>query len=244
MQISGKTDVGFLRAENQDAFASGELSENLAWAVVCDGMGGHAGGSTASKIAVECISERIKSNLHEKMPVQSVRNMLESAVMFANAKIYDSSVKNPLLHGMGTTVVAVVVIGKTAVVAWAGDSRCYHLTESGIAQITKDHSFVQQLVDSGSITPEEANEHPMKNMITRALGLEDDMQVDFAEVDFGVSEGEKLVLCTDGLANLVSDEKIYEYAATQDFSRQAEKLVDLANKNGGTDNITVVIISA
>lgn len=244
MQISGKTDVGLLRAENQDSFASGELSENLAWAVVCDGMGGHAGGSTASKMAVECISERIKSNLHEKMSVQSVKNMLESAVMFANAKIYDSASKNPSLRGMGTTVVAVVCIGNTAVVAWVGDSRCYHLTDSGITQITKDHSYVQQLVDSGSISPEEANEHPMKNIITRALGLDDDVQVDFTDVDFAVSQGEKLILCTDGLTNLVSDEKIAECAENQYCNEQTKKLVELANKNGGTDNITVVIISA
>lgn len=244
MRISGKTDVGLTRAENQDSFASGKLSENLAWAVVCDGMGGHAGGSTASKMAVECISGRIKSDLNEKMSVQSVRNMLESAMMLANARIFNSAAENISLHGMGTTVVAVVVIGNTAVVAWAGDSRCYHLTKSGITQITKDHSYVQQLVDSGSITPEEANEHPMKNIITRALGLEDDMQVDFTEVDFGISQGEKLILCTDGLTNLVKNEKIAECAINQDSDRQAEKLVELANKNGGTDNITVVIISA
>lgn len=244
MQISGKTDVGLLRAENQDSFATGELSPESAWAVVCDGMGGHAGGHTASTTAVECISERIKSNFHDKMSVQSVRNMLESAVMFANAKIYDSSTKNPSLRGMGTTVVAAVCMKKTAVIAWTGDSRCYHLTNSGITQITKDHSYVQQLVDSGSISKEEANEHPMKNVITRALGLEDDVQVDFAEIDFDVSQGEKLILCTDGLTNLVSDEKIAECVSDRDCRMHTQKLVDLANKNGGTDNITVVIISA
>ena len=244
MKIAGKTDIGMVRAENQDAFATGEVAENLVWAVVCDGMGGHAGGSTASKMAVECLSERIKSTLHEKMSVQSVRNMLESAILFANARIFNSASQNPSLNGMGTTVVAAVCTGNRAVVAWAGDSRCYHFRNGSITQITKDHSFVQQLVDSGSITPEEANEHPMKNIITRALGLDDDVQVDFTDIEFAVSGDEKLILCTDGLTNPVSDKIIAEYVTDGDCGEQAEKLVDLANKNGGTDNITVAIISA
>ena len=244
MKIAGKTDIGLVRAENQDSFATGEVNENLAWAVVCDGMGGHAGGSTASKMAVECISERIKSTLHEKMSVQSVRNMLESAILFANARIFNSACDNPSLKGMGTTVVAAVCTGNTAVVAWAGDSRCYHFANGSITQITKDHSFVQQLVDSGSITPEEANEHPMKNIITRALGLDDDVQVDFTDIEFAVSGDEKLILCTDGLTNPVSDKIIAECVSDGDCGDQAEMLVDLANKNGGTDNITVAIISA
>ena len=244
MKIAGKTDIGLVRAENQDSFATGEVNENHAWAVVCDGMGGHAGGSTASKMAVECISERIKSTLHEKMSVQSVRNMLESAILFANARIFNSACDNPSLKGMGTTVVAAVCTGNTAVVAWAGDSRCYHFANGSITQITKDHSFVQQLVDSGSITPEEANEHPMKNIITRALGLDDDVQVDFTDIEFAVSGDEKLILCTDGLSNPVSNKMIAECVADGDCGKQAEKLVELANKNGGTDNITVAIISA
>lgn len=245
MQISGKTDVGLLRADNQDSFAVGELPSGGAWAVVCDGMGGHAGGQTASTTAVECISERIKNNFHEDMSVQSVRNMLESAVMFANAKVYDSSVKNPSLRGMGTTVVAVVCFRDIAVIACVGDSRCYHLKNDSINQITKDHSLVQELVDSGNITPEEAEDHPMKNIITRALGLEDDVQVDFFEIPFGSSQDrrEMLLLCTDGLTNLVSDEKIAECLSEEDFGVCAEKLVELANKNGGRDNITAVILA-
>ena len=244
MKIAGKTDIGMVRAENQDSFATGEVNENLVWAVVCDGMGGHAGGSIASKMAVECISERIKSTLHEKMSVQSVRNMLESAILFANARIFNSASQNPSLNGMGTTVVAAVCTGNTAVVAWAGDSRCYHFANGSITLITKDHSFVQQLVDAGSISPEEADEHPMKNIITRALGLDDDVQVDFTDIEFAVSSEEKLILCTDGLTNPVSDKIIAECVSDGDCGKQAEKLVDLANKNGGTDNITVAIISA
>ena len=184
MQISGKTDIGQRRAENQDAFATGTLPSGGVWAIVCDGMGGHAGGSTASTMAVECIAERIKNGYSEKMTVQSVKNMIESAVLFANAKIYNTAEKNPELSGMGTTVVAAVCAKDIAVIAWAGDSRCYIFGNENITQLTKDHSLVQELVDSGSITTEDAESHPMKNVITRALGLHDDIQVDFTEVSF------------------------------------------------------------
>lgn len=253
MQISGKTDVGLIRANNQDSFAAGELPSGGSWAVVCDGMGGHAGGHIASKMAVECIEERIKNNFYESMSVQSVRNMLESAVLFANTKVFDSAAKYRELKGMGTTVVAAMCFGDVAVIACVGDSRCYHLEHGKITQITKDHSLVQELVDSGNLTPEEANEHPMKNIITRALGLEEDVQVDFFEITTGAShehkEKEMLLLCTDGLTNLVSDEEIAgcllngnsENADSLDL--YTERLVELAKENGGTDNITAVIIA-
>lgn len=244
MQISGKTDIGQRRAENQDAFATGALPSGGVWAIVCDGMGGHAGGSTASTMAVECIAERIKNGYSEKMTVQSVKNMIESAVLFANAKIYNTAEKNPELSGMGTTVVAAVCAKDIAVIAWAGDSRCYISGNENITQLTKDHSLVQEFVDSGSITTEDAESHPMKNVITRALGLHDDIQVDFTEVSFGKSETDKkILLCTDGLSNMVSEEKIAECLCAENTQKIAETLVCLANENGGRDNITAVVIA-
>lgn len=244
MQISGKTDIGQRRAENQDAFATGTLPSGGVWAIVCDGMGGHAGGSTASKIATECIAERIENGYSEKMPLQSVKNMIESAIMFANAKIYNTAEKNPELSGMGTTVVVALCFRDIAVVAWAGDSRCYISQNKNITQLTKDHSLVQELVDSGSISEEEAESHPMKNVITRALGLHDDIQVDFTEVSFGKSETDKkLLLCTDGLSNLVREEIIAECLSAENTQEITELLVCLANENGGRDNITAVVIA-
>ena len=245
MQISGKTDIGQRRAENQDSFATGTLPSGGVWAIVCDGMGGHAGGSTASTMAAECIADRIKNGYSEKMPVQSVKNMIESAIMFANAKIYNTAEKNPELSGMGTTVVVALCFRDIAVIAWAGDSRCYICENDNIIQLTRDHSLVQELVDSGNIAQEDADYHPMKNVITRALGLEDDIQVDFTEVSFGKSETTKkmLLLCTDGLSNLVSDDKIAECMCAENTEESAEKLVCLANENGGRDNITAVVIA-
>lgn len=253
MQISGKTDIGLRRANNQDSFATGELPAGGAWAVVCDGMGGHAGGHIASKMAVDCISERIKNNFHEAMSVQSVRNMLESAVVYANAEIFDNAAKYRELRGMGTTVVTVVCFGDVAVVASVGDSRCYHIRSGNIDQITKDHSLVQELVDLGDISPESAKEHPMKNIITRALGIEDDVQVDFFDISFDdaeeKSENNMLLLCTDGLTNHVSDDEILACMSndksenTNRIDEYTEKLVDLANENGGSDNITAVILA-
>lgn len=246
MQLSGKTDIGLIRSENQDSYATGILPSGCAWAVVCDGMGGHAGGSTASKIAVECIKERIENGFSPKMPVQSVKNMIESAIMYANAKIHNTAEKNPALRGMGTTVVIAVCFNDVAVVAWAGDSRCYYLGNEHIIQLTKDHSLVQELVDSGNISHEEAETHPMKNVITRALGLEDDIQVDFTDISFAKSDTQKnmLLLCTDGLTNLVSDEKIAETLNKCHTQDSTQTLVSLANKNGGKDNITAVVIAA
>lgn len=247
MQISGKTDIGLHRANNQDSFATGELPSGGAWAVVCDGMGGHAGGHIASKMAVDCISERIKNNFYETMNVQSVKNMLESAVVFANAEIFDNAAKYRELRGMGTTVVAVVSFKGVSVIASVGDSRCYIFRNNQLKQITKDHSLVQELVDSGDITPETAANHPMKNIITRSLGIEDDVQVDFFEVYH--EKEDMLLLCTDGLTNLVSDDEITACISDENVENESKfdtytgNLISLANKNGGTDNITAVILA-
>ncbi len=253
MYISGKTDIGLHRANNQDSFAVGELPSGGAWAVVCDGMGGHAGGHIASKLAVDCISERIRTGFYESISVSSIKNMLESAIVFANSEIFEKAEKYRELRGMGTTVVAAVYYADVAVIASVGDSRCYSIDGREIKQITKDHSFVQQLVDSGDITPEMAIKHPMKNIITRALGIEDDVQVDFFDLSYNpdTSDGNDkkfLLLCTDGLSNCVSDEEmiacLYDKNTSESVTdEQVEKLVALANQNGGSDNITAVIVA-
>lgn len=242
MKISAGTDVGMMRSNNQDAYAIGELPGG-AWAVVCDGMGGHAGGNIASKIAVDKISDCIKSNFRKGMSSASVRNVLESAIVSANGDIFDRAHKDAELQGMGTTAVVAVCIEGTAVIAHVGDSRCYYVTGDIITQVTKDHSLVQEMVDAGLISAEDAEKHPHKNIITRALGGNyDDVEVDFN--DIFLSSGDMLLLCSDGLTNHVPDDILLENLSGEDFHNFADRLIKLANAEGGSDNITAVIMKS
>ena len=240
MKIVAKTDIGLRRDSNQDSYASGELFGSVVWAVVCDGMGGVEGGSLASQIGVDVISERIKSSYREGMSVNSIRNMLASAITAANIKIYETSKTDIGFEGMGTTVVAVIVADNVVYVAHLGDSRAYVISGNNLNQLTKDHSIVQELVDSGVITKDEAASDPRKNILTRALGMDSDIHIDFAAED--IKDNDIVVLCTDGLTNFVSEEIICEFAE-EDFEEFAQRLVNEANANGGGDNITVVAIT-
>ncbi|MFR2018750.1 Stp1/IreP family PP2C-type Ser/Thr phosphatase [Eubacterium sp.] len=241
MKIVAKTDKGLVRENNQDAYAVGELPGEVAWAVVCDGMGGAAGGNIASALAVKVISDKITSSYNEKMRDSSIKNLLDSAITAANIEVYDMAYSRPDLKGMGTTVVAVVVRDNVAHIAHAGDSRAYIVNKDGVEQITVDHSLVQNLVDRGEITKEEAEHHPNKNVITRALGVDKRIDVDFSEVD--LQENETLILCTDGLSNCVNNAEIADDIKDGQYYAFADRLVKRANKNGGNDNITVVAIA-
>jgi protein phosphatase len=151
------------------------------------------------------------------------------------------SKNDPELSGMGTTVVVAIVVDESVYVAHAGDSRAYILSNNQLYQLTKDHSLVQEMVDCGKITPEEAREHPKKNLITRALGVSEELRIDFCEES--ISENDVLLICTDGLTNFVEAEEIYELTEDGKFYEYAERLVNRANHNGGGDNITVVTVS-
>ena len=241
MKIVAKTDKGLVRENNQDAYAVGELPGEVAWAVVCDGMGGAAGGNIASALAVKVISDKITSSYNERMRDSSIKNLLDSAIAAANIEVYDMAYSRPDLKGMGTTVVAVVVRNNVAYIAHAGDSRAYLVNENGVEQITVDHSLVQNLVDRGEITKEEAEHHPNKNVITRALGVDKRIDVDFSEVD--LYENETLILCTDGLSNCVNNSELAEDIKDGQYYAFADRLVKRANRHGGNDNITVVAIA-
>lgn len=241
MKIAAKTDVGRVRSSNQDSYATGELPGGVAWAVVCDGMGGAAGGNVASSVAVKMISEKITSTYHSNMSTTSVKNMLVSAITAANLSIFDMSNANETLHGMGTTVVAAVIADSTVCVAHAGDSRAYLISRGELFQLTTDHSVVQAMVESGKITPDEAKAHPRKNIITRALGVAEDIDVDFCEEKLIADD--ILLICTDGLTNYIDSQDILKVAHTAGYYEIADKLVNLANSNGGGDNITVVTVS-
>ena len=241
MKIVAKTDKGLVRSSNQDAYAVGELPGEVAWAVVCDGMGGEAGGNIASALAVKVISEKITSAYNEKMRDASIKNLLDSAICAANIEVYDMAYSRPDLQGMGTTVVAVIVRDKTAFIAHAGDSRAYIVSGETIQQITTDHSLVQNMVDRGEITAEQAQHHPKKNLITRAVGAEKRIDIDFSEID--LNDNETLILCTDGLSNFVTNKEMIDDIKDGQYYAFADRLVKRANKNGGGDNITVVAIA-
>lgn len=241
MRIVAKTDIGVMRPNNQDSYAAGELPNSVAWAVVCDGMGGASGGNIASSTAVKIISERITSSYKDGMSYNSIKNMLTSAIAAANIEVFDESKADESLAGMGTTVVVAIIAESSVYVAHAGDSRAYILSNGALNQITKDHSFVQEMVDTGRLTPDEAKDDPRKNIITRALGVDDELRVDFCE-EF-IDENDVVMLCTDGLTNYVSNEEVIEITSDGKFNDFAERLVDRANKNGGGDNITVVTMS-
>ena len=241
MRISARTDVGIVRSNNQDSYAAGEFQNGVAWAVVCDGMGGNAGGNIASSTAVKSISERITSAYRETMTSSSIKNLLVTAITNANFEIYDMAADNLDLLGMGTTVVAAIMTKNTLYIAHAGDSRAYLVTMEEIRQLTRDHSVVQDLVDRGEITPEQARTHPRKNLITRALGVDESLKVDFTVED--LKGDETLLICTDGLSNMIEPLDIYRVVADNPHEEIAEILVNQANENGGEDNITVVAIT-
>ncbi|MBQ7115702.1 MAG: Stp1/IreP family PP2C-type Ser/Thr phosphatase [Clostridia bacterium] len=240
MKIQGKTDIGIVRETNQDAYEFGYFENGDCWAVVCDGMGGVSGGQVASSICVEKISEAIKRGFRDKLSVNSAKNLLNSAINTANSAVFKQAQESYELKGMGTTVVAVLVLGSIAVIAHVGDSRAYIINDT-IKAVTKDHSFVQLLVDTGKITEEEAKVHPDRNVITRAVGIEYVVDVEFDIVD--VNGADTLLLCTDGLNGYVEDDEIFKIINEYGDS-STEKLVEKANNAGGRDNVTVVVMTA
>lgn len=241
MKIVAKTDKGKVRDSNQDAYAVGEFPDEVAWAVVCDGMGGAAGGNIASALAVKVISDKINASYRENMRDSSVRNMLDSALVAANIEVYDMADTKPELRGMGTTVVCAIVRDGYAFIAHAGDSRAYIFDGKVLNQVTTDHSVVQDLIDRGKITKEEAENHPNKNLITRAIGVDKGIKIDFDEIE--IKDDEVLILCTDGLSNYVSDDEMISEVNDGRYYAFADRLVKKANNNGGGDNITVVAIA-
>ncbi len=240
MKFACKTDIGRVRRSNQDCYAVGELPGGVVWGVVCDGMGGANGGNIASSTAVKTVSERIASAWRPGMGSNSICNMLKSVVSAANINVFDMSQSVEALAGMGTTIVAVLIADGVAHIVHAGDSRAYHFTEGHLIQITKDHSIVQSLVEQGQLTEKQAREHPRRNVITRALGVSELLELDYNEID--LAEGEGLLICTDGLSGYAELEEMETVMQTVPFAERAEQLVHLANNNGGGDNITVVTI--
>lgn len=236
MRAYAKTDIGSKRTMNQDYLYCSTESvgsfQNLF--IVADGMGGHKAGDYASKLCVETMVASIEQSAH-KTPV----SLFEEAVATANKAVFDEARRHAEYEGMGTTVVACTKQDNTLYIANIGDSRLY-LIRDGIAQITDDHSLVEEMVKQGNITESEARMHPQKNIITRALGINGEVQADFFEIE--VQQDDIILLCSDGLSNMIEDEDM-EYIVRNSGSLQeaGESLIVRANENGGNDNITVVL---
>lgn len=229
------TDKGNVRELNED-FLSYSREDEFSIYVVGDGMGGHNAGEVASKRAVESIISFIK----EKFSLIPIEDLLREAILHANNKIYNMSKESSGLSGMGTTITAILEVKNIVYVANVGDSSCFGINENGIKKLTKDHSLVQELVDSGCITEGEARNHPRKNVITRAIGTNSNVDVDVFKVDR--DEYKAYLLCTDGLSNDVEEYEIWKkIIKAENFDKACNELVEMAKARGGKDNITVLV---
>lgn len=241
MKLFSKTDVGLVRQSNEDACAGELFAPDQAWAVVCDGMGGAAGGNIASSLAVQKIADRITAPALNGTDDDHMKELMAEAVGEANAAVYSLSKEQEELRGMGTTVVLAVARNQKAFVVHAGDSRAYLLPADGsICQLTVDHSIVQELIDKGDLTEQQAQTHPRKNIITRALGVLPGVDIDYVQEAF--PQGARLLICTDGLSNYVEAQQIVRLSAELDAKSFCDQLIEAANRAGGSDNITVIVI--
>ena len=234
------TNTGQVRRNNQDAVYSTEFDGQRCMMVVCDGMGGANGGAVASKTAAEEFSSHVIASLKSDMDEVTIRHILLSAASAANAAVLDKAKEDPSLSGMGTTLVAVIVQNGLAHFAHAGDSRAYLMRDDRLIQLTHDHTVVQTLLDRGDISYDEAKYHPQRHVITRAVGVKPEMDFDIFAVP--VSEGDALLLCTDGLYNMLSEDELEALCSISLAKRDVSSLINSANRNGGADNITAGLI--
>ena len=236
MKVFSITDVGRIRKMNQDnVFATDEPLGSLPnLLVVADGMGGHKAGDFASKFTVETLKEELKLSLKERP-----EEVLLDAVQVVNHKLIQTAEKDIKLDGMGTTLVAATVIDHTLYFINVGDSRLY-LINKNIKQLSRDHSLVEEMLRLGGISEEEAKNHPDKNIITRAIGVKENVEADFYE--FALKKGDVILMCTDGLCNMVSEDEIFAIIkGARDIVEAGQLLINRANENGGKDNIGIVL---
>ena len=238
--VFAKTDIGKAREKNQDYYYVSEENDEPKIYILADGMGGYKGGEVASKLATESVKKYIQSNFDSIIKdKESILKLIASAVEYANMVVYEKSKETQELEGMGTTLEVCLIYNNKAYIGHVGDSRVYRIRNEVIRKLTKDHSYVQQLIEDKKITREEAKTHPKKNMITRALGCTPYVEPDLRARNF--EKGDIFILCSDGLTNMVEEKQIYEIIK-EDIQNAAERLVDEANQAGGYDNITVIII--
>ena len=241
MQYWGITDPGCVRPQNQDTYLIEVLDKNTLLCVVCDGMGGAKSGNVASTLAADVFVQEVKRTWTPDMDPEKLDQMLRGAVKLANFTVYDQAQQFEEFDGMGTTLVAVLIQGKSATVVNVGDSRAYCLDEEGIRQITTDHSLVQMMIHHGELTPEQARSYPGKNLITRAIGTESVVECDVFHRR--LTKGECLLVCSDGLSNLLDDQEIlFEVVHGINKKSSCERLLAIAKNRGAPDNVTCVLV--
>ena len=240
MRIWGITDTGLVRRENQDAYVTAVIAD-CTIAVVCDGMGGTNGGHTASTIAVDTLLQELQTAITPSMDWPHVKSAVLDGISQANLAIRARASEDDSLSHMGTTLVCAVCRDAESMVFNIGDSRCYLISDDGIRQITRDHSVVENMVERGDITPAQARRHPRRNLITRALGPDAEVEADSFRVTW--KQGDFLLLCTDGLVNTVTDqEMLFEVMHGSDLDSCLDRLMAAAKKQGAPDNVTVVLL--
>lgn len=241
MQYWALTDPGVARNQNQDTYQVMPLDKNTVLCVVCDGMGGAKSGNVASTLASDVFTQEVKRSWKPDMDPEWLNQMLEGAVKLANFTVFDQAKQFEDFNGMGTTLVALLLQGKKATIVNVGDSRAYMIDKDGIKQVTTDHSLVQMMIARGELTPEKAKHYPGKNLITRAIGTEPQVMCDIFHRR--VEKGSCILLCSDGLSNLMDDQEIlFEVAHGQDKEHCCERLLDIAKKRGAPDNVTSVLV--
>ena len=246
-KIGMLTDVGKVRTIDEDSILAADLSfginsesEKFLLLAVADGMGGHAKGEEASKIALNTLTKTI---IPELFGTVSFTELLENGIKNANQEILEYTAKNPESSGMGTTTVCALVKGNNIHLANVGDSRAYVISDDEIRRVTKDHSYVQSLIDEGQITEEEARDHPQKNVITKAVGIMESVEPDTMKLT--LDDDESLLLCCDGVIAHLTDEDIHKIICNENNPQNAcQQIVDLANQRGGSDNISLIILSS
>ena len=241
MQYWGITDPGCTRTQNQDAFQVEKLGRNTLLCIVCDGMGGAKSGNVASTLAVDVFVQEVKRTWVSGMDLEKSDQMLQNAVKLANFTVYDQAQQFEEFSGMGTTLGAALIHGKYATVVNIGDSRAYSIKPDGVHQLTVDHSLVQMMISRGELTPEQARTYPGKNLITRAIGTESAVECDIYHRK--LETGECLLLCTDGLSNMVDPQEIlFEIVHGDNKQSSCSQLLQIAKNRGAPDNVTCLLV--
>lgn len=242
MQAWGITEAGMVRSQNQDYYSVLKLGREHLLAIVCDGMGGARSGNIASKLAVDVFTGEIQRTFRSSMKQEKIDSILTNALSLANKTVYEQSLISEEYKGMGTTLVAALFQKDQVTVVNVGDSRAYLFNEDGVSSITTDHSLVEMMVQRGELSREAAKFHPGKNLITRAVGTEASVDCDLFHHQ--LNKGDSVLLCSDGLSNLMSDQEIlFEVVHGVNKSDCCQRLMNIANFRGSPDNVTIALVS-
>ncbi|MBQ3161666.1 MAG: Stp1/IreP family PP2C-type Ser/Thr phosphatase [Oscillospiraceae bacterium] len=239
MTVISETNIGLSRTENQDRVCTAVIDENTVLAIVCDGMGGQNAGGEASGKTAQIVFDRITKVFRSDFDSNSIRNLLISSIKTANSVVYDMSISSSEMVGMGTTCVIALVSNNILYAVNVGDSRLY-LINHEIRQVTKDHTIVMRMYENGEITKEQLKKHPQRNYITKAVGVSNNVDPDYFEME--LNENSSILLCTDGLSNCCDEADIFNIVKKNTSAEVPKHLIEFALNNGGNDNITVAYI--